>query len=57
MKKKETKNSKGVIVMIENKTKKSKIIDSIKFGAGFYIGFTLASAIKNAIVKAVNASK
>ena len=48
---------KQIFIVVDNKKAKTKMIDYIKFGVGFYIGFKLARTAKNGIVKAVNALK
>lgn len=46
---------KEIFIVVENKRcAKSTLLDYIKFGAGFYIGFKLARGIKYAIVNSVS---
>ena len=39
-------DAKEPTIVVNNYTKDSKIIDGIKFGIGFYIGFKLARTLK-----------
>ena len=45
---------KQMFIVIENKKSRSRLLDSIKFGAGFYIGFKLARTIKHIVVNAIS---
>ena len=45
---------KQMVIVIENKKSRSRLLDSIKFGAGFYIGFKLARTVKHIIVNAIS---
>ena len=45
---------KQTIVMIENKKTKSRLIDHVKFGVGIYIGYKVAKAAADALVKAIS---
>ena len=42
---------KEIHIVVVNKKPKTRLVDSIKFGAGFYIGFKLARTAKYALIK------
>ena len=48
---KEVKEPNQMIIVFEHRKSKSRFLDSIKFGAGFYIGFKLARTAKYALIK------
>lgn len=43
---------KQMVIVFEHKKSKPRFLDSVKFGAGFYIGFKLARTAKYALIKA-----
>lgn len=45
------------IIVIANKKEGTKLIDCIKFGVGFYIGFKLARTVKYGLVNSVKTVK